>query len=93
MSTVTLAHALRVNNYDELMHKHQLIMHVAVTAQSRPGLELLDDTTSASCYTNAECTGRSLAATTVGSCCDNSVDPIGYSYITDSDECQACPTG
>ena len=33
--------------------------------------------------------------TTVGTCCDNSVDPIGYSFVTDIDPetCQVCPRG
>ena len=33
--------------------------------------------------------------TTVGTCCDNSVDPIGYSFVTDTDSesCQVCPRG
>ena len=56
-------------------------------------LDIFDDTTPANCYANSQCLGGSLATSTVGSCCNNSVDPIGFSYQTASGGCQACPTG
>ena len=56
-------------------------------------LDIFDDTTPANCYANSLCLGGSLATSTVGSCCNNSVDPIGFSYQTASGGCQACPTG
>ena len=64
-----------------------------VNAQRRPAI--FDDTTPCSCYTtNTACLGGS-EVTTVGTCCDNSVDPIGYSFVTDIDTetCQVCPRG
>ena len=63
-----------------------------MNAQRRPAI--FDDTTPCNCYTNGVCNG-SLVVTTVGTCCDNSVDPIGYSYVTDADAemCQTCPQG
>ena len=57
------------------------------------GLDIFNDTTQANCYANSQCLGSSPTVTTIGSCCDNSVDPIGFSYQTASRGCQACPTG
>ena len=66
---------------------------ILVNAQRRPAI--FNDTTLCRCYaTNTACLGGS-AVNTVGTCCDNSVDPIGYSFVTDIDTetCQVCPRG
>lgn len=69
------------------------IVTVTSNAQRREGLEILDDTTPANCYVGSnQCLGSPIVGT-VGICCDNTVDPIAFSYQTDSEGCQACPIG
>ena len=64
-----------------------------VSGPRRPAI--LSDNALCYCYTtNNRCLG-SYVVTTVGSCCDNSVDPIGYSFVEyyDLETCQVCPRG